>query len=872
MSIQSAALAPALFRFHAKLSSPAVCIAVLLVTANAWALDDADIPRDAPQDEVMASPAEAQLMLNWAGAVFAAAPPSGPQPLVRVEVLRQDHNVLRFGQSCMETPIKIGAREFQHGLGTHANSEIVLHLPPGARTFKASVGIDNNFNTQGRLGSVQFSLEVAGKELLRTPTLKGGQAPVPVTVDLPEGTRTLTLKVDTTPDGPAHDQADWADARIVLQDGREVWADEDRIPFLTGNPPFSFVYDGKPSGELLKSWPRTVETRDQPGRVVHTVTWADPKTGLQVGATATAFKRYAAVEWLLHFENGGSQDTPILSEVQALDVQLRSGFHNQSVVLHQITGDVCGEHSFLPLDTTVEAGKPVTFAPTGGRSSNPTFPFFNVQYAGEGLIAAIGWSGQWAARLERLSAGPTHLQAGMEKIHLRLRPGEAIRSPRILVLPWQKDRLAAHNRFRRLLLFEYAPRLGGRPLRLPVAAQCFDRYSWSKPEWSTEAGQIQAVQATRDLGCDTHWFDAAWFEGGFPNGVGNWFCKPQGFPRGLKPVSDACHARGLKFLLWFEPERVAAGSQIALQHPEFVFGGTNGGLFKLSDPAARRWLTDLLSQRITEFGLDVYRNDFNLDPLGFWRRADAPDRQGLTEIRYVEGHYAMWDELRARHPGLWIDNCASGGRRIDLETLMRSVPLWRSDTGCGPGHADWDQVQALGLNLYVPLSTSCSWEPKAYVARSAATGGAITQFDYLSESFPLDQARAALAEIKDNQKYWYGDFYPLTRAATGPESLAAWQLHRADLNAGIVLAFRRNECPYPVLQTGLRGLKPGMRYVVELVDEERKVERRSMAGQELSSDFELRLPKRQTSLLVRYRPEWPRASAKSPREARRLPP
>ncbi len=41
----------------------------------------------------------------------------------------------------------------------------------------------------------------------------------------------------------------------------------------------------------------------------------------------------------------------------------------------------------------------------------------------------------------------------------------------------------------------------------------------------------------------------------------------------------------------------------------------------------------------------------------------------MTEIRYVEGHYAMWDELRARHPGLWIDNCASGGRRIDLETL-----------------------------------------------------------------------------------------------------------------------------------------------------------------------------------------------------------
>jgi alpha-galactosidase len=308
----------------------------------------------------------------------------------------------------------------------------------------------------------------------------------------------------------------------------------------------------------------------------------------------------------------------------------------------------------------------------------------------------------------------------------------------------------------------------------------------------------------------------------------------------------------LKFLLWFEPERVAAGTQIAREHPEFVFGGTNGGLFKLNEPAARRWLTDLLSQRITEFGLDVYRNDFNMDPLDFWRRADAPDRQGMTEIRYVEGHYALWDELRARHPGLWIDNCASGGRRIDLETLSRSVPLWRSDTGCGPGHADWDQVQALGLAEYVPLFTACAWDPKAYTLRSTATGGAITQFDYLNEKFSVSEARAALAEVKDNQKFWYGDFYPLTRAALGNETLAAWQLHRPDLEAGLVLAFRRRECPYPVLQTALRGLTPARRYTVEFSDENRQRTRRTMTGRALMSNFELRLPQPGTSLLVRY--------------------
>ena len=149
------------------------------------------------------------------------------------------------------------------------------------------------------------------------------------------------------------------------------------------------------------------------------------------------------------------------------------------------------------------------------------------------------------------------------------------------------------------------PRQNGRPLPLPIALQCFDRYVSKLPDWGTEAAQIRVAKAAYSAGCDTHWLDAAWFEGGFPNGVGNWYCPPQRFPNGLKPVSDACHQLGLKFIVWFEPERVAPGTQIAREHPEFVFGGDKGGLFKLGDPAARRWLMDLLSRRITEFGLDT---------------------------------------------------------------------------------------------------------------------------------------------------------------------------------------------------------------------------------------------------------------------------
>jgi len=811
-----------------------------------------DIPADAPQDSLMAEPAELQEMQDWASAVFTGRRLAGREPAVRVQLRRQDHSNLRFGLSCLETPLQIGQRKFKRGLGTHANSEIILHLPPDAREFRAVVGIDNNPDTEGVRGSVQFSVEIAGKSVFRTPVLRGTNAPAPVKVALPEGTRAITLKVDATADGPSHDQADWAQACIVTGDGQVHWADEDVQPFIRMTRPFTFRYGGAAFAPTRDDWQRAAQTQDTPTRIIHQASWTDRKTSLRVSATAVVFKRYPAVEWVLEFENRGTADTPLIEQVQALEVQLRTGYHRKPVKLHHLTGDICGERSFLPLETELEPGGEVVLAPEGGRSSNGAFPFFNVSYGNEGVIAAVGWSGQWRAALNRSAGGPTMLRAGMEKLSLSLHPGEKIRTPRILILPWSGDRLAAHNRFRRLMLFEYAPRQNGRPLALPIALQCFDRYVSKLPDWGTEAGQIRAARAAYNTGCDMHWLDAAWFEGGFPNGVGNWFCPAERFPKGLKPVSDVCRQLGLKFMVWFEPERVAPGSQIAREHPEFVFGGDKGGLFKLGDPAARGWLTDLLSRRITEFGMDAYRNDFNIDPLAFWRQADATNRVGITEIRYVEGHYALWDDLLARHPGLFIDNCASGGRRIDLETCRRSVPLWHSDTGCSPGHADWNQSQLYGLSLYVPLLGACAWTPEAYDVRSAATAGIVCQFPVFDEKFSFEAARAALAEVKENQKYWYGDFYPLTSCDLGPGALVAWQLHRSDLDAGVVMAFRHSQCPYPVLQARLRGLNREASYHLDLFEEGRTNQVRTLTGRQLANNFELRMSKRGTSLLVRY--------------------
>lgn len=183
---------------------------------------------------------------------------------------------------------------------------------------------------------------------------------------------------------------------------------------------------------------------------------------------------------------------------------------------------------------------------------------------------------------------------------------------------------------------------------------------------------------------------------------------------------------------------------------------------------------------------------------------------------------------------------------------MRSVPLWRSDTNCSPGHSDWHQAQTAGLSLYLPLHTACSWQPTAYELRSVGTAGVICQWAYLDEDFPVKRARALLAEVKENRKYWYGDFYPLTRCSTTADQWIAYQFHRADLQAGLVLAFRRGASNYSALCVQLQAIEPDARYAVTFIDEAGERRQETLVGRQLCEDLELRLATRESSLVLRY--------------------
>ena len=757
---------------------------------------------------------------------------------VRAICRRQGWSCMRTGLSCIREPLCLAGQTYASGLGTHADSEILLRADQPMRRIRATVGVDDNRDTR-RMNSrarIRFSIHVGTRELWRSRELMARDQPESVDLSLPEGVQQVVLQAIDT-DGVFHGaHADWAGLTVTTCDGQETDFSSLGEQHLPEMPPVAFLYGGQPSSQFLPTWQREQKAgvKLPEGITEQRVTWTDPATGMELALEFRSFEGFPAVEWVGRFTNRGNTDSPILSDIQALSA---TWLGEANTRLFRSRGSRCLADDFQLLDEPLTPGSRIQMAAGGGRSSNDWLPFFNLQSGNMGVITAIGWTGQWAAEFIHNYNGLVTFQAGMEKTNLTLHPGESIRTPRMLLLFWQGDRLAAHNQLRQFILRHHTPRPNGKALEGPLTVA-----HWGGMKTADHLARID-VYRRQKLGYDYYWIDAGWYgpadsyspdehTGDWAQHVGNWNINPAAHPHGLRPISDAAAAAGMKFLLWFEPERAVVGTPLTVEYPEWFLGErTPGGnlLFDLGNPAARRWLTEFISGFLTAQGIHLYRQDFNFDPLPYWRSADAPDRQGIREIRHIEGLYAFWDELLRRHPGLVIDNCSSGGRRIDLETISRSIPLWRSDWQCcwtnDPAPC---QTETMGLSYWVPLSGAgviggCRRAGDTYNFRSSLSA-AIQFAIFMYESFPIQADypwawhQRMLADYRRARPLFRGDYYPMTLNVPDQNVWAVFQMHRPDLEEGMLLAFRRKDSPFISADFRLQALAPDTAYELEDAD------------------------------------------------------
>jgi alpha-galactosidase len=630
--------------------------------------------------------------------------------------------------------------------------------------------------------------------------------------------------------------------------------------------PFSFVYEGKPSSTLLPSWKAEQSARELDShRTERAVALADPRTGLTVRCVATVYRDSPAVEWVLHFKNTGSADTPILENVQAMNSDFGAAAGEGTFTLYHAEGSHERITDFRPLERTIAPGDRVRLASFGGRSSDGTLPLVNLaQPGGGGVALGVGWTGQWAASFARPGHGPVNVQAGMETTHLRLHPGEQIRTPAVLVLFWSgPDRMRGQNLLRRLLLRHFTPTAGGKPVEPPSALSPHAIVGF---ENTTEENMLRAIGnvASHGLAVDYWWIDAGWFTcaRNWARYVGNLDPDPVRFPGGMKPIADAAHRAGMKFLLWFEPERVMPDTWLYKNHPQWLLRPTDAMpaelkyqihdrfyLLDLGNPEALAWAKAKLSGMIGSAGIDCFRNDFNMYPVYYWRNGEAEDRQGIREIKYVTGLYDLFDTLIRDHPNLLLDTCASGGRRIDFEMLRRALVLTRSDYLWDP---IGQQCHTFGLAQWIPITGIGAASVDRYNCRSGLGSHFVLAADFFSKDPALWQSVARILKEHRSLKHLYtGDFHPLGPYSTATNAWTAWQFDRADLGEGLVQAFRRQDSPTADATYRLAGLDPAAEYSVTDLDDPKP---RQTTGHDLMDHgLSIRLPAKPAAAIIVYK-------------------
>lgn len=604
-------------------------------------------------------------------------------------------------------------------------------------------------------------------------------------------------------------------------------------------PFFSFTYGGKPSAELLKTWELKRNKRpldDQ--RIQHTLTCTDPETGLVVRCVAIEYADSPVVEWTVYLKNAGGKDTPILESIQGLDTQFQRKA-NGEFILHGIKGDWCVAESYEPYALTLGpnvASKRAPPANSGKSCDGPDgWPYYNLQMPGGGVILAVGWPGQWASAFTRDAAGGLRVTAGQQLTHLLLKPGEEVRTPLIAMLFWRgTDVVRAQNLWRRWYRSYVIPYFDGKPQQ-PVT------------QIQTRGREVDIVHVEIFLKAgikpDLCWCDAGWYPtagGPFKDelrwlNTGTWEPDPKTYPQGFRPFSDWVHAHDMSFLLWFEPERVGdPNSWLAKNHRDWLLPETSstvGAILNEGNPEAWKWLVDHLDGMIKSQRIDWYREDMNGGgPLPAWRKNDTDNRQGITENFYVQGHLALWDELKRRNPTLHIDSCASGGRRNDLETMRRAVPLLRSDFQfpMSKGVVEGNQGHTYGLSSWLPFQGTGVYFYDAYSFRSfylpSFGMGGLTPDN-------TEAQKKAYCECKQIAPCMlFGDYYPLTPYSLRRDQWIAWQFDRPELGEGVVQAFCRPECKEKAIRLKLHAVTPDAIYVLTNLDVAGATE---MAGREL---------------------------------------
>ena len=604
--------------------------------------------------------------------------------------------------------------------------------------------------------------------------------------------------------------------------------------------PFSFVADGQRYGgfpaEAFEKKSETVERNGSKESRTAVFRFGDT---LEITLLLSHYFSHGATEWTLWFENVSKKNSPLL---ESLTTTL--SFVGEYPTLKGILGDHVNQYQPYCHDLTDNM---IEMHSERGRSTHICFPYFNLEHGNGGTLLAVGWAGTFTASFASDGQNTTYAVSGVPRMHLYLKPGEKIRTPLFVMLPYTKRQESyATNLWRSWYVEHNLPGMSREEALHPFSTCCLA----SDTGLPNSDGSISECHTTwrpslekmfaEDVKVDFRWFDAGWYiapdrgsavpyvkgrDWGYV--VGTWELDPVKWPgNSFRESTDFARANGMRTLVWFEPERVGYPEELeknfgykrewAILADGQVFGSNNIG-----DPECYAWTVNRILRMLRENRVEMYREDNNIDARKLWEELDAKegeDRRGISEHKFIDAHYRMWDEIiecTSSYGGCcFVDSCASGGGRNDLESMRRGVPLLRSDSDRTTTSLRLSMTTA--FNKWIPFCGANTKEKKDQLAPTGISDVYTWRASYLpvlnvdsqfvqDPDQDFDILRFGLHEWQSIHRFLLKEFYVLTpwHKEADTTSFTAYAFFDPDTEEGILLAFRQERCYHDTLRARL---------------------------------------------------------------------
>lgn len=295
---------------------------------------------------------------------------------------------------------------------------------------------------------------------------------------------------------------------------------------------------------------------------------------------------------------------------------------------------------------------------------------------GETYIFQVESSGQWLVEYGSAQGGNLYvtLSGAAEQEHgwyKNLKPGESfstVPAGAAVVKGGLNPAVAALTRYRRCVR-----RPNQDDVKLNVVFNDYMNCLMGDP---TTERELPIIDKAAELGCEYYCLDAGWYDDGFWwDRVGEWKEAPGRFPGGLKEVCDYAHSKGLKMGLWLEIEVMGVACELAKKLPDDWFICRHGKrhidnkryLLDFRNPEVRKYCRDVVDRLIDDYGVEYFKVDYNVT-MGYGSELNSDSCADAIREHY-ECLHQWYEEIFRDHPDLVVENCSSGGQRMDYGML-----------------------------------------------------------------------------------------------------------------------------------------------------------------------------------------------------------